>query len=320
VPGAALALLCADFNADGWPDIFCSDDGRPNRLFINRGNGTFAEEAVERGLALNAMGATAANMGVAAGDVDEDGLWDLFVTHLSDEYHGLWKQGPAGWFSDRVATFGLQQQAWRGTGFGAVLADFDLDGDLDLVFANGLVRRSLPAQSPTARGTAEFWSQYAQRAQIFMNRDARFVDISEAQPALSGQAMVGRGLAAGDLNGDGRMDLLIMPAGGPLQVYLGANSVNSNWITLRLIDPQLGNRNAIGAEVTVETGQQKWWRLLQPASAYLSNHEPSVHIGLGTADRCHRIVVRWLGGPAEEFPGSIANRSVTLRRGEGKAL
>jgi len=119
VLGAALAVICVDFNGDGWVDMFCADDARPNRLFINQRNGTFIEEGFSRGVAFNAMGFTAASMGTTLADVDGDGLWDMFCAHLAEEFHGFWKQGPRGVFIDQIASSGLQQQAWRGTGFGA---------------------------------------------------------------------------------------------------------------------------------------------------------------------------------------------------------
>jgi hypothetical protein len=116
-PGPALGVFCADFDGDRWPDIFVADDSQPNRLFINQRNGKFTEEAALRGLAHNALGGTAANMGIAPGDVNGDGLFDLFVTHLISEQPALWKQGPRGLFQDAAATMGLCTPSWRGTGF-----------------------------------------------------------------------------------------------------------------------------------------------------------------------------------------------------------
>lgn len=319
--GATLGLVCADFNGDRWPDIFCADDGRPNRLFVNQRDGTFLEEAVQRGLALNAMGQTAANMGTAYGDFDADGLLDLFVTHLSDELHGLWRQGPRGIFAERLATTGLQQQAWRGTGFGTVAADFDNDGLVDLALVNGLVRHSLPGQTPLQSKTDAFWARYAQRPQLFQNLgQGRFVDRSLEQPAFCGAAMVGRCVAAADLNGDGGLDLVVSPVGGPARVYQAARPVSGNWLQVRLIEPNYGSRDAIGAEISLRSRQRVWVQVLQPATGYFSSHEPILHFGLGAVTTLDGIEVVWADGSLEEFPAVSVDQSIVLRRGGGKGV
>src|SRR5262249_55222449 len=146
-PGPALGVVCADFDGDGWPDIFVANDGKPNHLWINQKDGTFREEAAERGCAYNGTGLAEANMGVAFGDADGDGLPDLFVTHLSEETNTLWRQGPPGEFRDRTRASGLAAPR-HCTGFGVVLADFDLDGRADLAVANGRVARALTATGP----------------------------------------------------------------------------------------------------------------------------------------------------------------------------
>ena len=136
--GPGLGVVCADFNGDGWDDIFVANDQQPNRLWINRQNGTFEDEAITRGVAVNALGRAGASMGTAWGDIDGDGLADLFVTKLDVETHTVWRQGPVGLFKDGTIDAGLAT-ARRSTGFGTALADFDLDGDLDLAYVNGRV-------------------------------------------------------------------------------------------------------------------------------------------------------------------------------------
>jgi hypothetical protein len=318
-PGAALGLVCADFDGDGWPDIFCSDDTRPNRLFVNAHNGTFTEQASARGLAFNAMGATAANMGTAFGDVDGDGLGDLFITHLTEEFHGLWKQGPRGIFSDSVAMVGLQQQAWRGTGFGAVLADFDCDGALDLTFLNGLVRRAVAGQTPVLPGVHPWWSRYAQKPQVFANDGhGRFKDASSSNTGLCAQAMIGRSLAVGDLNNDGALDLVACGTAGPARILQNVAPKRGHWVRVKLHDPAHGSRDEIGAEATLEASGKKWWAVLQPATSYLASNEPTLHFGVGPSSAFDRITILWPDGTKEVFPKGEANKLLTLRKGEGQ--
>jgi hypothetical protein len=318
-PGPGLGVLCADFDGDHWPDVLVADDGQPNRLFINQRDGTFKDEASIRGLAYNGLGGTAANMGIAFGDVNSDGLFDLFITHLNWEQHTFWKQDPRGIFQDQTALQGLANTGWRGTGFGTVFADFDCDGDVDLAFANGSIRRVTDASHRVA-GIDSFWSSYAQRNQIFVNDGSgKFSDVSEGHPALCGHAAVGRGLACGDLNNDGAVDLLLMNAGSPARILRNACAKRGNWLVVRAIDPALGGRDAYGAEIIVEAGGQRWWRFIQPGYSYLVSSDPRAHFGMGQHAKVERVRVIWLDGTEEIFPGTSANQLVVLRKGGGSA-
>ena len=312
--GPALGVLCADFDGDRWPDVFLADDGRPNRLLINKRNGTFVDEAGMRGVGLNALGQTAGNMGVAIGDVDNNGLFDLFVTHLAEEHHTLWSQQSRGLFQDDTGPTGLLKQSWRGTGFGAAFADFDLDGDLDLAFVNGRVKRGSPG-APVAERVDRFWAPYAQRNQLFANDGGGFREVSAEQPAFCGEAMVGRGLATGDIDNDGDVDLLVTSTGGPAKLYRNIAPRHGHWLTVRVIDPSLGGRDAYGAEVTVQAGGRRYWRLANPAFSYLCSNDPRVHFGLGSASAYEAVDVLWPDGTNERFPGGSANRAVVLRKG-----
>ncbi len=311
--GPGLGVLCADFNGDGWPDIFVANDNEPNRLWINQQNGTFRDEAVERGVALNSFGKAEANMGVAFGDLDGSGLPSLFVTHLNREFPGLWKQGPPGLFQEQAAAAGLTQTDWRGTGFGAVLGDFDNDGALDLAIANGRVFRDGPE-------TASHWDGYAERNQLFANDGhGNFKDISQDNPALCAAANVARGLAVGDLSGQGALDLLVTTVGGKARLLRNTAPHRGHWLMVRAVDPAL-HRDAIGAEVRVVAGARRWQRLIQPSQSYLCSSDMRAHFGLGSVDRVDAIEVLWPGpDPGEEtFVCNSVDRLVEVKRGTGQ--
>jgi hypothetical protein len=315
--GPGLGVLCADLDGDGWPDIFVANDGRANHLWINQKDGTFREEAVLHGLAFNAAGEAQANMGVAYGDVDGGGLSSLFVTHLTWEFPGLWKQGPRGWFQEKAASAGLTKMSWRGTGFGTVLADFNQDGALDLALVNGRVSRRGPP-------TKNHWDAYAERNQVLVNDGAgKFRDISDGNPALCGQPNVARGLAAADLDGDGALDLLVTTT-GKARILRNVAEKRGHWLLVRAVDPRL-KRDAIGAEVSVVAGvpggaPRRWQQLLQPSQSYLVSNDPRVHFGLGNHERVDAIEVLWPDGLLESFSCPAVDRVIEVQRGQGHAL
>ena len=255
-------MICADFDGDGWPDIFIANDGAPNRLWINGKDGTFKEEAVQRNIAYNAMGKAEAGMGVALGDVDGDGLFDIFVTHLAEETHTLWKQGPRGLFRDTTARSGVVTPTTRGTGFGTVLADFDHDGVLDLAIVNGRVAARTSGKDDSL---GPFWSAYGDYNQIFRGEGGgRFHDISPHNDAFSGRYTVSRGLVRGDIDGDGAQDLLVTSIAGRARVFRNVAPKRGHWLAVRAFDPVL-KRDAYGAEIRVRSGEKMWTAWLNPA-------------------------------------------------------
>lgn len=319
MPGAGLGVVCADFDGDGWPDIFVTNDGRPNHLWINQRNGTFQEEAVVRGLAYDGMGKALANMGVALGDVDGDGLFDVFVTHLTNETHTLWSQTSRGQFRDRTVPAGLAPPGSRGTGFGTVLADFDHNGALDVVVVNGRVARAQPVAEDIL---GPFWSQYAERNQLFANDGTgRFRDISSQNRPLCGIPGVYRGLACGDIDGDGALDLLVTALAGTARLYRNVAPKRGHWLLVRAIDPAC-KRDAYGAEITVRAGERRWTRWINPGSSYLCSNDPRAHFGLGRADHADAIDVLWPDGTTESFPGCPADQrpEIVLCKGAGRTL
>ena len=314
VPGPGLGVVCADFDGDGWPDVFVANDGTANRLWINRRDGTFVDEALSRGVAYTASGTAYANMGIAVGDVTNDGMLDLYVTHLMRETNTLWKQGPRGRFRDRTGEFGLTSPRWRGTGFGTLMADFDLDGGLDIAVVNGRIMRG-----GTAAGTGlGFWETYAERNQLFANDGTgRFRDVSLSNKTFCGPWNVARGLAVADVNDDGAPDVLVTAIGSRARLFRNVAPGRGHWLKVRAVDPER-KRDAYGAMVRVRTGGVERLRLINPAHSYLSSSSPLGLFGLGKADRYESITVIWPDGSSPEaFPGGAADRLVVLRKGQG---
>jgi hypothetical protein len=316
IPGPGLGVLCADFDGDGWPDIFIANDGEPNRLWINQKDGRFKEEAVRRGIAYNELGNAAANMGIAFGDVDGDGLFDVFVTHLDGETHTLWRQGPRGLFQDRTGTSGILKAAWRATGFGTLFADFNNDGHLDLALANGGVAAM---STPNDRSLGPFWSRYGHRNQLFANDGAgRFRDISLSNAPMCGKINVARGLTQGDVDRDGGVDLLMTTIGGPVRLFRNV-APRGRWLSVRAVDPAL-KRDALGTAITVHAGARRWVRWMHPAESYLCSSEPRAHFGLADVASVDRIEIQWPDGAREVFGSHATNQRIELRKGQGKPI
>jgi len=309
-----LGVVAADLTGDGRPDLYVANDRDPNQLWVNRGDGTFVDEAMVRGAALDEAGRAKAGMGVACADLDGDGRLDLVVTNLRGEGHTLHRADGRGGFEDASARAGLTPATFRSTGFGVAALDADQDGRVDLAVADGHVFRAAP--DPRAR-LGPHWNEYAQPGQLLRNAGGRFEDLGDRAGALAVEPCVGRGLAAGDVDRDGDLDLLLAATAGRARLLLNEAPGRGHWLVARVLDPAL-RRDAYGAVVTVVTASGRQARLAHPAGSYLSSADPSVHFGLGRDDAVTAIEVVWPGGKIERFPGGPADRFVTLRRGEGR--
>ena len=309
--GAGLGVVCVDLTGDGWPDILVANDAAANHLWVNQKDGTFAEEAVLRGLAYDGLGVPQANMGIALGDVDGDGLPDVYMTHLPEELPVLWKQGPTGYFQDKTGAARLTRSRWRGTGFGTCFGDFDHDGSLDLAVVNGAIIHG--GRPPPVSGA--FWDRFAERNQLFANDGSgRFRDVTLDNPAFCDRPAVSRGLVCGDVNNDGALDLLVTAINGPARLFRNVAPKQGHWLLVRAIDPALGGRDAYGAKITVHTKARRWVRHVNPGYSYLCSNDPRAHFGLGRVERVDAIEVVWPDGTTERFPSQSVDRIITLRK------
>jgi hypothetical protein len=267
-------------------------------------------------LAYNAMGVTQANMGLALGDVDGDGHFDLFVTHLTEETNTLWKQKPRGLFQDQTGSSRLLHGQWPGTGFGTVFGDFDQDGHLDLALVNGRVSRG---KVPKESSLPPFFQPYGERNQLFANvGDGTFRDVSSGNLPFCGTPALGRGLACGVFTESGALDLLVTNVAGPAQLFRNVAPQRGHWLLVRALEPELGGRYAYGATVTIRAGEKRRVSWVNPGQSYLCSNDPRVHFGLGAIDTITSIEVEWPNGDKEHFDGCPADREVTLNHGRGK--
>jgi hypothetical protein len=307
--GPGLGVVSADFNRDGWPDLFVANDTAPNSLWINQKNGTFREMALASGVAYAADGVARAGMGVTAADFDGDGSEDLLVTNLTREGATLFRNDGKGQFEDASLRYRLARLTVPFTGFGVEWFDYDNDGRLDLFIANGAV-----TMVEALRGKPY---PFEQTNQLLHYEGAGYRDVSaEAGPALA-QPGIGRGAAFGDINNDGAVDIVVTNNKGPVRLLLNESARREHWLTVRL-ETDRGDRTALGARIAVvRRGLPPLWRRVHTDGSYLTANDPRVHFGLGDRPDIETVEVVWPDGAHEIFAPISPDRIVTLRRGAG---
>lgn len=311
-PGPGLGVAAADFDGDGDQDVYVANDATPNMLWINNGGRSFTESGLISGTALNRSGQREAGMGVAVGDVDGDGRFDLFVTNYFAESNTLYRNLGSALFTDVTDEIGLAAPSRTRLGFGTVLFDVDNDSSLDLFVANGHVHDRLMELGRDI--------PYGQPAQLLLKKGRRFTDVSGTAGAYFLSPRVGRGCAAADFNHDGKPDLVVQHLNGPAALLENRTVTENPSVAIELIGTR-SSRDAIGAVVEVATSQGILTRLREGSTSYLSSNEGVLHVGLGQARDIASITVRWPGGRHEvwrdiEFETGTVIR---LREGSGAA-
>lgn len=305
----SLGVALLDVDGDGWPDVFVANDTQPNKLYRNLRNGRFRDVALELGVALSEDGKARAGMGVDVADYDNSGRMSVAVTNFDNEMVGLFRAGENGVYRDVATRAGIGYPSIGTLGFGCLFADLDLDGLQDLVVANGHIDETVR----NIRGNVG----QAQPPHLFRNQGSgTFSDVAAEAGAAFARPRVGRGLACGDFDRDGDLDLLMTTNNGPAVLFRTDVAAPHRSIRLRLVGTA-SNRDAIGAMVRVFHDGTTQTRMVRSGSSYLSQSELPVTFGVGRRDRVDRLVIDWPSGRTEEFTRVASGRAYTCIEGKG---
>ena len=292
--GKGLGTLFTDYNSDGYPDIFVANDAVPDFLYHNNGDGTFTDVALTAGVAYNAEGRATASMGIATGDYDSDGLPDLFVTNFSLEINSLFHNDSDGLYTMTTFETGLADPSFSQLGFGTQFLDADNDGTLELFVANGHVWDNVSKITPSL--------SYKQQCQIFGNIGiGQYRDLSETAGPFFKRSVVARGVAIGDYNNDGAVDILVTCCGEPPALLRNDSQTahqKNNWVKIRLVGTE-SNRDGIGAKVWVQTNKNTQFKEATCGGSYASSSEPTLHFGIGRQEMIRSIEVKWQSGRSQ---------------------
>ena len=308
--GGALGVVAADFNSDAWVDLYVANDGRPNQLWLNQRNGTFGNTALLAGVALSVEGFAKSSMGVDAGDFDNDGDEDIFITELTGQGSDLYVNDGLGTFEEQSRQTGIHVLSLRYTGFGTAWFDFDNDGWLDILTVNGLVTRRVEQLNEPF--------SLEQRMQVLRNAGGHFEDVTDRAGAVFELEGVGRGAAFGDIDNDGDVDVIVANDNGPLRLLVNQLGNRNHWIGLRLVGR--GGRDMLGARVSVvRKDGPTLWRRARADGSYASANDPRILVGIGDSSaRPSAVRVQWPDGRSEEWTNVAIDRYTTLKEGTGK--
>ena len=289
----SLGVAMFDYDQDGWPDLLVANDTQPNKLYRNLRNGKFKDVAVEAGLAFSTEGKARAGMGVDTGDFENSGKPGIAITNFDNEMIGFYRATKPGIYDDIATAAGIGSASKNTLGFGCMFLDVDLDGTLDLAVANGHIDETVR----NIRGNVG----YAQAPQLFLNLgNGKFRDVAPSRGHEFAQPKVGRGLAYGDFDRDGDLDILMTTNNGPAYLYRNDQAAGNRSIRFHLTGTK-SNRDAIGSSVRIDYNGQMQSRMVRAGSSYLSQSELPVTFGVGMHDKIDRVVIDWPSGRTEEY-------------------
>jgi hypothetical protein len=312
--GKSLAVVLADLNNDGWPDIFIANDTQRNFLYLNNGDGTFRDVSYTSGAGFSEEGKPEAGMSADAADVWNNGLYDLYVSHLDFQLNRYYHGNGDGTFLDATIPSGLGQTNFLNSSFGARFLDFDNDGWRDLLVVNGHILDNIALYHPSVA--------YAEEKKLYRNiGGGRFVDATKTQDAGFRAPRVGRGLAVGDYDNDGWLDFLVNNNGEDAQLFRNDGGARpyagqNHWLGVHLIGTK-SNRDAIGAAVKLIAGDFVSYDLAKGGMSYCSAQDPRIYFGLGKHARVDTVEITWPSGAHEVIHDLAANQIVTIEESHG---
>jgi len=307
--GKGLGVVFGDYDGDGWADIFVANDSTPNFLFHNKGKGVFEEVGLLAGAAVGSDGQALAGMGTDMGDIDGDGLLDIFVTNLDRQTHSLYRNIGKGLFANVTFESGVGEATLPFVGFGALFFDYDNDTDLDLAIANGDVIDNVSLFRDS--------TSYAQRNLLLQNDGTgKFKDVALASGPGFALRKPSRSLSAGDIDNDGDLDLVIGNVGQTPDLLRNDGGNRRNSLLIRTVGSK-SNRDGIGARLKLTDGGKVLLREVKAGSSYLSQSDLRVHFGMGEASRSERLEVRWPSGTVDVLQDVDANQILTITEGRG---
>ena len=302
-PGKGLGIAIADYDRDGHTDIFVANDSMLEFLYHNKGNGTFEEVGLAAGVAVDGDGRTYAGMGVDFSDYNNDSLPDLIITDLANQKYALYQNGGDGTFTYSSYTSGVAGATLLHSGWGVDFLDYDNDGWKDLIVAQGHDIDNIQLDYPQLR--------YKEPMLLMHNDGKRLVDVSGASGDVFREAWVGRGLAAGDIWNDGRVDVVVTTNSGPAYIVRNETPTSNHWIGIKLVGHQ-SNRDGIGAEIKLTTSKRTQFVTVSTAGSYLSSNDKRAHFGLGNDAAAQSIEIRWPSGTVQTLKNIAGDRVLVV--------